>query len=230
MIGSMSPDFSYFLPTGLARASTHDMQGILIFCWPVGLALWLLYVHLLERPTIELLPAAWRDRVTPSDRSLSFKALALASLAVILGAVTHVVWDAFTHTNTFITNTFPVLRTELFEHHGRAVRVFFMLQILSSIGGLFALWLWALNLRHREPRIRAADPPASFLTDRERILAALAIVVAAGASALLAYANNSDAGLRTRFFELLIGGMTGWFLAWCVVAVLITRTAIAGRR
>ena len=161
---------------------------------------------------------------------LSFKALALASIAVIVGALTHVLWDAFTHTNTFVTNAFPALRTELFEYHGRAVRVFFVLQVLSSIFGLFMLWIWGLNLRHRQPRIHAADRPASFLTDRARILAALAIVAAAGASALLAYANNSDVGLQQRVFELLIGVMTGWFLAWCVVAVLITRTAIAGRR
>ena len=52
MIGSMSPDFAYFLPVGLARGSTHNLTGIVSFCLPAGLALWLLFVRVLERPTI----------------------------------------------------------------------------------------------------------------------------------------------------------------------------------
>ena len=109
MIGSMSPDFAYFLPVGMARTSTHDLDGILLFCWPVGLALWLLFVHLLERPTIELLPAAWRVRMPRSNRTVSPEVLGFASIAVILGAMTHVAWDAFTHADTLLTGAFPAL-------------------------------------------------------------------------------------------------------------------------
>jgi hypothetical protein len=225
MIGSMSPDFPYFLPLGLGRGSTHDLDGILFFCWPVGLAVWLLFVHLLERPTIELLPAAWRVRVTPSDRRLSFKALALASIAVIVGAMTHVTWDAFTHGNTIVTETFPALTTQLFEYHGRAVRVYFVLQILSSIAGLFALWLWALRLRQREPQVYVAHASVSLLTDRARIVAALAVIAASGVTALLSFTSNSGIPIQLRVFHTLVGGITGWLLAWCVVAMLVTRTA-----
>ena len=229
MIGSMSPDFAYFLPLSLARGSTHDLYGVLFFCWPVGLALWLLYVHLLERPTIELLPAAWRARVTPSDRRISFKVLALASVAVILGALTHIAWDAFTHQNTLVTDAFPVLNSRLFEYRGRGIRVFFLLQILSSIFGLFALWIWARNLRRREPQVYAKELPKSALSDRARIVAVLAVFATSGATALLAFGSDPGARFTHRFFDLLIGGMTGCFLAWCVVAVLITRTAKLAR-
>jgi hypothetical protein len=169
-------------------------------------------------------------RVTPSDRSISFKTLALASIAVVVGALTHIAWDAFTHTNTIVTDAFPVLTTRLFEYHGRGIRVFFLLQILSSIFGLFALWLWALNLRRREPQGHAAHAAPSSLTDRARILAVLAVVAVSGATALLAFGSDPGARFTHRFFDLLIGGMAGCFLAWCVVAVLITRTARADRR
>ena len=114
MIGSMSPDFAYFLPMGLGRGSTHDLEGLFLFCWPVGLAVWLLYVRLLERATIELLPLAWRERVSRSDSELSIRSLALVSLGVILGAITHIAWDSFTHANTIMTDTFPALSAELF--------------------------------------------------------------------------------------------------------------------
>src|SRR3954464_8651681 len=83
MIGSMAPDFGYFLPVSMSRASTHDLDGLFLFCWPVGLAMWLLFVHLLERPTIELLPRPWRERVAHSDTGNTPKALLLASLGIL---------------------------------------------------------------------------------------------------------------------------------------------------
>jgi hypothetical protein len=105
MIGSLSPDFAYFLPAELSRASTHNLNGI-CFSAAGQPGLWLLFVRVLERPTIELLPAAWRWRVPRSD-PLSWRSLGFAGIAVIVGAVTHVLWDAFTHAHTFVTNTFP---------------------------------------------------------------------------------------------------------------------------
>ncbi len=221
MVGSLAPDFAYFLRFGLERVSTHDLQGILLFCWPVGLAVWLFYVYVLEPPTIELLPEAWRTRVTPSDRNISFRMLALGSIAVIVGAITHVLWDAFTHGGTFVTNAFPAFHNALFEYRGRAIRVYFILQILSSIVGLFALWLWALNLRRGAPRIEPLHEPASFITNRVRILAVLTIVVSAGVMALVGYAGTARGGIEARFFYFLIGGMAGGFMGWCAIAVLI---------
>jgi hypothetical protein len=224
MIGSMSPDFAYFLPVSLARSSTHDLDGILFFCWPVSLAVWLLYVHLLERPTIELLPEGWRTRVEPSSRRVTARSLAVASIAVIVGAITHVIWDAFTHANTFVTNTFPFMTTVVFEYHGRGIRVFFLLQVLSSIVGLFALWRWALALRRGPARVHSARATSGSITDRTRIYAALSLVATSGL-VVLGFIGSAGIPIEGRVFHMLIGGMTGWLLAWCAIAVFIGRTA-----
>lgn len=58
MIGAMTPDLPYFLPLEVSRITTHDLPGIFRFCWPAGLAVWPIYVLLLERPTLALLPDA----------------------------------------------------------------------------------------------------------------------------------------------------------------------------
>jgi hypothetical protein len=208
---------------------SHNLEGILLFCWPVGLAMWMFYVYLLERPTIELLPEPWRSRVPMSDRNISFRNLALGSISVIVGAITHVLWDAFTHGSTFITLRVPALNTVLFQFEGRNVRVFFMLQVLSSIAGLFALWLWALNLRKAEPRPDASHEGPGFITNRTRILALLSIVVVSGVMALLGYLGNAGDRLEERVFYFLIGGMAGAFLAWCGIAILVSRTARAAQ-
>ena len=222
MIGSLSPDFAYFLPVELARTSTHNLNGILLFCLPVSLVLWLLFVRVLERPTLELLPAAWRERVPRSD-PLSWRGLCFAGIAVIVGAITHVVWDAFTHAHTFVTNAFPAMHAEAFRIYGSPVRVFFILQVLSSIFGLLALAWWARGLRHSAIRVAPATGSHGALSDRARIAAFAAIVAVSVVTGLASYAVNADELIEYRFFRMLIGGMTGWLLGWCFVAVVINR-------
>lgn len=219
MIGSMSPDFAYFLPAVLNRASSHDLEGIFLFCLPVGLALWLLFARLIERPTIELLPSPWRERVPRSDATFSPRVLALASLAVVLGALTHVAWDAFTHAGTPVTNAFAFFNAEVFQAGNRPVHVYRVLQYLSSVIGLMALAWWAWNLR-RAPLATQA-PTRSSLPDRLRIAALLAVVIASAASASLGYLRNLHSPFEARVFHLLIGGMTGWGLAWLAIALWI---------
>lgn len=225
MIGTMAPDFAYFLPLGASRVFTHDLEGVPLFCWPMGFAVWLFYVFLLERPTIDLLPEPWRSRVPLSNRRPTFRNFALISIALMLGALTHILWDAFTHGSTFVTSAFSGFYEELFRYRGRPIRVYFMLQILSSIVGLFALWLWAMNLRRLAPRAGADYEPAGFITNRIRILALLAVIVASGAFALVEYIGASGDRLEERIFHTLIGAMTGGFLAWCASAIAVTRTA-----
>lgn len=230
MIGSLSPDFAYFLPLSLNRASSHDLEGILFFCLPAGLAVWLLFVRLLERPTIELLPAAWRERVPRSDANLTPRVLMFASLAVVLGALTHVAWDAFTHADTPITAAFPIFNSILFTVGDRPVRVYLLLQYLSSVIGLFALAWWGWNLRRAPKPDPVVVESGSSLSDRARIVALLSVIAAAGASALYSYASNLQGPFQARVFHMLIGGMTGWALAWVAVALWIKSRPLLARR
>jgi hypothetical protein len=230
MAGSMSPDFAYFLPGGLNRASSHDLEGIVLFCLPAGLAVWLLFVRLLERPTIELLPEAWRARVPRSDQGLTPRALLFASLAVVLGALTHVAWDAFTHANTPITAAFPGLNARLSIVDGRPIPVYRLLQYLSSVIGLLALAWWGWSLRRAPLPVRVAAESASSLSDRARIIALVAVITSSGVSALYGYASSLHGPFQARVFHLLIGGMTGWALAWMAVALWINSRPPAPRR
>jgi len=216
MIGSMSPDFLYFLPwdTGLM---VHNFPALFWFCWPAGLALWMLFVRVVETPTLALLPDAWRARFPPSEKPLTPGLLMRASIAVILGAATHVIWDSFTHGGTPVTDALPFMRSTVFEVGGYGVPLYKLLQHLSTLLGLAVLGIWAWRL---EPLPRTHPAAVSRLTR-------------AGAAALLfttsclwAFANaalHSTRQLETELFHLAIGGMTGWALAWIAVAVLMNR-------
>jgi len=217
MIGSMSPDFAYFVPGDTDRVETHSLAGIFWFSLPVSLGLWLLYVRVLEQPTLALLPDNWHARFMPSNRAFTVANLALASIAVILGAATHLLWDSFTHRGTMAVDLLPGLHSVAFHYHGWRIRWFLVLQHVSTVAGLLVLliWAWRLPPTLNFPRALPAVSPATRL-------AAVAVVVAASLGfAITGYLTHPDTWFARRLFYFAVGGMTGLALAWLGVAIWI---------
>jgi len=111
MVGSMAPDFGYVFSYEISRPITHSISGLFIFALPVGLAVWLFYVAALEKATITLLSDRWHTRFAHTD-AITPALIARAAIAIVLGAATHILWDAFTHRGTFVTNAIPVQAVE----------------------------------------------------------------------------------------------------------------------
>jgi len=221
MIGSMSPDFAYFLPGEPLRELTHSVAGIFWFCWPVSVALWFVFVRVLEEPTRALLPDRWPARFAASDREISFKTLALASAAVMLGAATHIVWDSFTHRGTEVVDALSALNAVAFQYHGWPVRWFMVLQHLSSVVGMLALLIWARRL----PAIHSIPRTVPSISHGTRVRAVAILVASSLGFAITRYALHSDMWLMRRLFHFAIGGMTGWVIAWFAIAIFVTRSA-----
>jgi hypothetical protein len=224
-IGSMSPDFSYFFAhDDVERLATHSIAGLFWFCLPASLVVWFLYVRLLEAPSMALLPGAWAARITPSRSELTLARVSIVSAAILLGALTHLVWDAFTHIHSPVVNAVPGLRVVVFEWHGRPIRVFRLLQYLSSIAGLLILTIWAW-LRVRAPSIpslREAPSASASITNNLRVAALLVLVLATAAFAIWGYRLHPAISLERRLFYCAMGGMTGAALAWCALAAFVT--------
>jgi Domain of unknown function (DUF4184) len=73
VIGSMTPDFHYFVPIDADRLTTHSIWGIVAYCLPMGLAAYVLYHLLAKEPLLALLPdwiAARVDRVAGRPHAL----------------------------------------------------------------------------------------------------------------------------------------------------------------
>ncbi|HEX9138392.1 MAG TPA: DUF4184 family protein [Steroidobacteraceae bacterium] len=132
IIGSMVPDFDFFLPIRLTREQTHGFMALFTFCLPAGLATWLLFQVLIKPAVSEVLPTNWYARLSREHGSVrleSLKGWVLAAVAVLGGALTHIVWDGYTHED------------------GRGVR---MLPFLGDTGPDFGVrqWPWWLWLQH----------------------------------------------------------------------------------
>jgi uncharacterized protein DUF4184 len=184
VIGSMAPDFGFFSPWRPARFETHSLDALITFCLPAGLAAYWLFQTLIRTPILELLPpgayARWRGSAAPADYR-SFKQWLFAALGILAGALTHLVWDAFTHEGARGVRMIPALDdpVEIGSHHFGGSR---LLQDGSSILGLIAVFAVLIySLRPGRPedqaRPRRLAPRARHLWILAYVLVAVALSV-----------------------------------------------------
>jgi membrane-bound metal-dependent hydrolase YbcI (DUF457 family) len=188
VIGSLAPDFCYFLPGRISRNWSHTLEGLFLFCVPAGIVAYLLLHHLLARPVTDLLPAPWRSRLRPVLAArVSPKWLAVV-VSLLVGATTHIAWDAFTHAGAPLVRLSRALRFHLVTISGYPLSVHGVLQHLSTAVGLalVAYWIWRW---YRDTAERNASAP-DLLTPTTR---AIAVTVVLAIAATLWVESN---GLR----------------------------------
>ncbi|MFI5825795.1 DUF4184 family protein [Streptomyces sp. NPDC051578] len=120
VLGSFAPDTFYFLDAVVEGVMgygdfTHSLLGVVTVDAALTAALAACWV-LVREPLIALLPAAWRGRayslLRGEDWRASRRPAALAlwfCLSAVLGSLTHVVWDSFTHLDRWGTDALPRL-------------------------------------------------------------------------------------------------------------------------
>lgn len=177
VIGSMTPYFAYFLPLGVRRLESHSLVGLAWFVLPVGLATYVIFHLLVKAPVVALLPAPLRGRLTA--HGLDAPALPAASgpavlLSLVLGALTHLVWDSFTHGGAAGVWAVPILTTRLGDVSGYEVFVSKLLQHASTVAGFCLLALWLARWLRATPPPQA--PPAA-VSRRWTCMALLLLVV-----------------------------------------------------
>jgi hypothetical protein len=161
VIGSMTPDFPYFLPGEMTRHQAHSFAGLFYFCLPYGLLVYVLFHFVLKHPLIALMPDAIRDRLLhlcPSLWKLPAASLPAVFLSLLFGAATHVIWDSFTHPDGVMVQTIEALRTYLFSIQGAKFYVFNLLQHSSTLLGTLLLTWWSARWLLQAPATNQTLP------------------------------------------------------------------------
>jgi hypothetical protein len=137
VVGSISPDAGYAMSRFGLDVFSHQFLGSVVFCLPVGLVLVVLFNALRSR--LGTVPSF---RVPPG--LLAGELWRLGSLwsvvgSILLGAWTHVFWDAFTNQHGWFVLRFDLLRVGVASVGYRTVRFCHLLWYASSFLGIF--WL-----------------------------------------------------------------------------------------
>jgi hypothetical protein len=141
VIGAMVPDFRIFFPW-LARVETHSAVALLTFCLPVGLMTYWVFERLIKTPIVAVLPegpyARWYPFAAEGDIR-SPRQWLLAAFGLLAGALSHLVWDAFTHDGGRGVRMFPALDDVILDIGHRHIPAVYVMQDLGSVVGLAAV-------------------------------------------------------------------------------------------
>lgn len=184
-IGSMAPDAVLFAPFLPPYEDAHSWWGVPTIDLAVSLvvlATWWCLVRPAWAPVVpglrRRLPPGWGHRPSLGPRD----ALPVV-VGCVLGSVTHVVWDGFTHEDGFVVRAWPALRDSTVGGYPLP----FLLQDLSSVLGLLALLVVAAVWWHRSDT-RPVRPlrPVERLVPVGAVTVVVALALAVGVRALLA--------------------------------------------
>lgn len=176
IVGSLMPDLPYFLFQTTSRQFAHSLAGIFIFCVPVGLLVLVVFHRLLKEPTLQLLPLEHRRKLQSVSGPFDFwplPRLFTICLALLAGALTHVVWDSFTHADGW-----AVRHEILFTVRIYTLPIHRILQHGGTIFGLVFLdwfyWRWWRSAPETEAATGQIEEPVR----RRWIIAATTIFLA----------------------------------------------------
>jgi hypothetical protein len=214
VIGATAPDLAYFLPVHIRRVDSHSLAGLFWFCLPAGFVAYALFHLILKRPLLELLPRPLRVRLLglSSARVAWPAAPASAVLAsLLLGALTHIVWDAFTHVNGFAVEALPLLQQTAVQVGPFELPVYKLLQHGSSlVGTAWLAWLVCDWMMRTAPVPDVVEPPPR----RARIAVVATIVALASVVALVRAAGALSDPITALAMQQAVGrAFVGWVAA-----------------
>ena len=212
VMGSMAPDWAYAFSGTAMGFDAHSLWGVLWFCVPVSV----LAATVLRR----VAPVAFAYAPSPPElplgrlRALGGRRPGLATTAVsaFLGALTHVVWDLFTHDWQWGPQHVAWLRASAPSILGRPMTWAGMLQYASTgVGGLVAVVLLARILRTgallQWYGLRADDPLLVGRPSGGFVRFWTLVLIGGGAG--LAWAAAGDPGMPGRIIRLSLGAAAG---------------------
>src|SRR5580658_8892824 len=162
----------------------------------------------------------WRRPLTPALSPEGRGGCVARPKQRCLGAVTHILWDSFTHESGYVVSHSSVLRLSVFSMIGREFHLYNVLQHASTLLG--ATVLVAVYVRWlRVPTERSSDQAVGDEAWRYILLTSLAFVSLAAAG-FLAYGGWSDitsgAGVSGILFRFVVD-------TTAIFAVLLTASA-----
>ncbi|WDF79786.1 DUF4184 family protein [Mucilaginibacter sp. AW1-7] len=147
IIGSMTPDFEYFIRMRVKAIYGHSVVGLFYFDLPLGLLLTFIYLFVVKDKLIDHLPIQLNSRFLAYKKKLlkiSFATVFIIGLSVIAGAASHILWDSFTHSSGYFVRLFPFLSAVVVQLGRQPIYCYSLLQHGSTLAGLafigYTIW------------------------------------------------------------------------------------------
>lgn len=117
VIGSMIPDFKYFIRMKLQSNYSHTLEGIFWFDLPLAILISFAFHNLVKNKFIDNLPLFFKSRFF-IFKAFNWNAYFINNwfvvcVSILIGAFSHLFWDSFTHYDGFFVDKFPLLQSSV---------------------------------------------------------------------------------------------------------------------
>lgn len=152
IIGSMIPDFEYFIRMRIQSDYSHTFLGVFWFDLPLTILVAFLFHNVIRNSLYDNLPYALQDRLKTFNKfrwnDYFSKNWLVVIVSALIGIFSHLLWDSFTHDGAYFVERIPTLQNSFLS-----VPVYKILQHGSSLVGmlvtLFVLWRLPIQVVER---------------------------------------------------------------------------------
>lgn len=166
VMGSMAPDFEYFVHFRPYRTIGHSFLGQIYFNLPIILILTYIFHYIIKEPLITNLPKPLCNNyyyITKYKWKLnSLTRIIVFIYSALIGAFSHIIWDGFTHSSGVFVEKLHVLK-ESIDIIIIRLPVYNLLQHMSSIIGLIAIFLFIVYKRDKTSKVDVKNTIANKL-------------------------------------------------------------------
>lgn len=160
-IGSMAPDFEYFLKGKPMTGIGHTIVGQFTFCLPLTMFVVWLVRRVIIRPLALHAPDGGefhlKDYRVLAETPLTLSDWLKVVVSALIGSFSHIIWDSFTHETGWAAQRISFIQRHLFSVGDSHIHVFKLLQHGGSIVcGLLSIFL-LYQIGKRRLLLRWAD-------------------------------------------------------------------------
>ncbi len=148
VIGSMAPDFEYFIWMSPNAYVSHSVHGIYLFNLPLTFLFAFIFHITVKRPLLYHFPF-FKDKylTEPFDYASYLKNhWVIFTFSALLGIASHLVWDGFTHAQGYFVRHSNFLSEEI-SMGSLLIRRCYVAWYICSVAGLLLVAMYVLDIK-----------------------------------------------------------------------------------
>ncbi len=207
IIGSIVPDFEYFLRLRQKSYYSHTLEGMFWFDLPLAILFAIIFHRIIKKPLLDRLPAYLQSRFGHYGQldwwSYATKHTGVIVLSMIIGIGSHLLWDSFTHRNGYFVLLLGLREKLVIGPFW--IKYFGAIQAITTLLGAVALGRWIHRQKIRPFQPRAKKPYKLLFWSSLIIFSGIVVVI------------RLKTGVRSHHYDHMIVSFIGALLLSLIV-------------
>jgi len=229
VVGCFAPDFEYFIRLAPEGNFGHTLPGLFLFNLPLGLVMLWLFHRYAKDPLWTWLPNSLRQRTKLGPRTLPFKnaaQFALVLISILVGSVSHILWDWFTHLSWWPRHYWYLLSYTVQLPVVGGLTYFEMFHHVNTAFGTIVLLIWFMRWFSTTSPVHSGSVLHSRATER-RVFVVIFLVALVGGTSRAFLGAGRAIEVHTILFiaEAVITTISVFWIELVIYGILRDRTS-----